>query len=161
MIFQGVTKMCGSHYCKDVARIYVLKDPRTGKVRYVGSTSCELVSYLRARCALDPVQRWLLELETAGVEPIGMLLQEVSARDRYKAEYALIEAYEQTDGPLLNTVGTARADVNWEANRKRQTGRKATPETRALLSEQRRGRSVSGGHRYQTGHPNYYHGKRK
>lgn len=89
------------------AKIYALKDPDTGRVRYVGQTIHSPDRRLRAhwygRTDDDtPKNQWLRRLEERGQRPTIEVLEEVSGGQKYEAEKEWIADLINAGEPLLN-----------------------------------------------------------
>lgn len=95
--------------------IYTLSDPRTGDVRYVGSTTqilCQRLGNHRQDARYGQTQGgkvyfsecnlWVRELLDAGMDPIMDVVETVEASQRYQAEGHWIMYYRQAGAPLLN-----------------------------------------------------------
>ena len=92
--------------------IYGLRDPRTGDLRYVGSTNnlrSRLYSHKRTAAKgsePNPKTAWLSDLYTFGLEPCVVVLDECEAKNRNKTERRWILALKKDGVPLLNVTGS-------------------------------------------------------
>lgn len=94
---------------KSLAFIYILIDPRTGEVRYVGST---IAPEERFRAHLSPqaapsVRLWVLELRIRELKPRMEVVAEVAEELRFPVEQGVIQHYAQTC-KLLNVATPPR-----------------------------------------------------
>ncbi|XVU24211.1 hypothetical protein ACQPZJ_44435 [Actinoplanes sp. CA-054009] len=93
--------------------LYVLKDPRDNRVRYVGATTVPLDVRLRGHLSKSTntfVQAWIAELKAAGLQPIIYpLRRNVPIAELGAAESAEIHRRAMRREPLLNIIGTERA----------------------------------------------------
>lgn len=87
--------------------IYVLKDPRTGEVRYVGKTNQSLAMRLSKHLSSkDKSYRtsWIQSLLKEGVKPTIALIQEVPCYENYEIwEVFWIKLYRDLGCKLVNT----------------------------------------------------------
>ena len=100
---------------KAVSKIYVLKDPFTHDVRYVGVTSKALTERLRQHiyCATrqggrggkTPRDRWIRKLAKSGVSPVIEILETVTGEWQEREIYWI--KYHKTYGSKLTnaTIG--------------------------------------------------------
>lgn len=100
---------------KKTRGIYGLRDPRTGAVRYIGSSEHIERRYWQhvERVALDQgggiwKQAWMLELRRAGLKPDLLILQEITCGDMREAESAFIADYELVGWADLNINFTSK-----------------------------------------------------
>ncbi len=143
-----------------MARIYVLIDPRTSEIRYVGQTTRSLSDRLRGhvRCAGDANHRevWITKLQRMNLKPRIELVQEIPDQFADEVECYWIAHYRGAGCDLTNTgVGGKSSGM---------TGRKHAPESRKKISashvgirpslESRRKMSISA--RARGGHPQTY-----
>lgn len=91
-------------------KIYVLKDPRTYEVRYVGQTAATLPLRLYqhvcfAKAGVGPRDKWIRGLKRQELEPIIELLEHVTG-DWQESERYWIQYYKNMGNKLTNgTVG--------------------------------------------------------
>jgi hypothetical protein len=151
-----------------LCRIYVLIDPLTGEIRYVGKTTRTLTTRLNGHKGerLDHHRsRWIAKLRRLGLAPSIELVQEVPGAWANDAERYWIAYYRAAGCSLINGTsgGDGMANPSPEtrakigaANRARivsaetraklsatRKGRHLSPETRAKLSATRKGRKVT------------------
>lgn len=93
-----------------MGKIYVLKDPLTKEIRYVGKTTTELISRLighiqdiKRNRKFSEKQDWILSLLNIGYCPIIELLEEVSSENLAERENYWINILKK-DNNLLNIV---------------------------------------------------------
>lgn len=135
--------------------IYVLEDPRTGEVRYVGKT-CNPHSRLRYHCKASSLQsnshrsNWIRGLLADGVRPAFRVIDAGMGTGHGLAERAWIREYRRRGARLVNSTdggegvsGFRRRPESNELNRIAQTGRKPSEETRAKMSAARSGKPRS------------------
>jgi len=107
--------------------LYVLVDPTSGEIRYVGWTakalSTRLASHLRDRCKCHRTW-WIKSLARVGLKPQIRLIQEVPDGLQHEAECYWISYFLQIGCPLTN--GTRGGEG--------MLGHSPSPETRAKLS---------------------------
>lgn len=89
--------------------IYILTDPRTGRVRYVGATH-DIDQRFKDHEAYQttspgPRRDWMAELKAAGVKPICDVLESSMDLD-FAAERKWIAFYIACGADLVNVVGT-------------------------------------------------------
>lgn len=85
--------------------IYALRDPRDGSVRYVGKTDNlerRLKHHIATRREKNVRGAWLCELHAAGLSPVMVVLQEVSAERWQHAERRWIRRLAERAQGLLN-----------------------------------------------------------
>lgn len=92
--------------------VYILRDPRTGEVRYCGETSDparRLVAHLsKARRQVergqgDAKEAWLVDLLGLGLRPLLSVVERgVPAAERLKAEERWIALFKRASHRLLN-----------------------------------------------------------
>jgi hypothetical protein len=94
----------------DVTFIYVLKDPVTGDVRYVGKADHPHARYLRhlreAQRKRNHRECWLCSLAARGLTPLLEVIDEVPAKEWQAWEVAYVLFYREQGADLVNrTVG--------------------------------------------------------
>lgn len=94
-------------------RVYALVDPRTGGIRYVGSTAKQLAhrltDHISSKHGKAPRHRWIKELHGLGLRPEIRLLQEVEVEVRLHAhweEQRWIQRLRDDGHNLLNKPAT-------------------------------------------------------
>src|ERR1017187_4013369 len=92
-----------------MSSIYLLRDPRTGDVRYVGQSvfgEVRLNSHLRITEAggMNPVHCWIRKLVSMNFTPEWELQEDVSREDVDEAEVWYIAAYRAAGCKLLNVL---------------------------------------------------------
>lgn len=135
---------------RDIARIYALKDPRTGEVRYVGQT----VRGLRTRlyehvqeCLIRRVetsrQRWVYGLYLKRLAPAIEELEVVPYMERDMAERRWIAHFKRAGANLVNSHPGGNQITPFD----RQIARAKTPRRTAppALGQPRAGRTKNGG----------------
>lgn len=88
------------------AFVYALIDPRSLKVRYIGSTinpNSRLIAHL-ADTTNTPKTQWLTELKSINLQPIMVILSVVPLAQRFDEEYQWIYIGKKKDWPLTNKV---------------------------------------------------------
>lgn len=100
---------------KKTRGIYGLRDPRTGAVRYIGSSEHIERRYWHhvEKVARDnsggPWKRaWMMELRRAGLKPDLLILQEIADGNLRDAECAFIADYELVGWADLNINFTSK-----------------------------------------------------
>lgn len=130
--------------------IYVLIDPRSNEVRYVGWSSdvrARFGAHLReAKRARTHKERWIAGLLAAGLRPICEVVETGLGEGWADAERRQIADYRAAGARLTNATDGGDGI----------SGYRATPEYRARLSAMRKGRpaspaSVEGARRFWTG----------
>lgn len=123
--------------------IYILIDPQTNEIRYVGKTKHPLAQRLSEHCshAMTSKKRnkrlnWIRSVLRKGYVPIMELVQEVPESIWGQAEKYWVAYYGAIGCDLTNgTEGGEGPDSHTEADRAKQsraqTGRQDSPETRA------------------------------
>lgn len=130
-------------------KIYVLIDPRTGEIRYVGATSKtleqRLYGHLKVR-STGHKGRWVEQLRRQGLSPRVSLVQEVTVACWQEAERYWISYFRSVGCNLTNMTDGGDGVVGYNADvrakmsaarRKRVT----TPETRAKMSASMTGKT--------------------
>jgi len=118
-----------------VAIVYVLLDPETRKIRYVGSTreiGLRMRVHWSSRLHPDkPVAKWIKEINQ---KPPYDVLQEVPDHLQFEAESYWIKLLNEVPSvDLLNVVG-ARHLKSWGV-KKPEKGRPHTPEARIKIGQ--------------------------
>ena len=120
--------------------IYVLIDPETGEIRYVGATTTSQKQRLREhindarRRAKSYVHRWILSLLDRGLEPEMLVIEEVPADgNRVEAERRWIAHYRAEGARLANLTDGGDGCP----------GYKMSDEGRAYLSACRKAHGIS------------------
>lgn len=152
--------------------VYILRDPRTNEIKYVGVTNgCtrhRLAQHIYDRCRTRR-GRWVAELFALELRPIMEVVECVPTAQRDEAEKRWIKRYRAQGIDLLNATRGGKGHTGpmsesaKEKLRKIKTGRRMTfadpvgralrisasmigitrsPETRAKLAAASRGRSV-------------------
>lgn len=102
-----------------VTRIYVLRDPRTGEVRYVGKTALSLAGRMSAhrRDARGGRQthsaKWIRALLRAGIEPIAQVIEEV-AEGWAERERFWIAHFRAQGARLTNLADGGGGVIGWK-----------------------------------------------
>lgn len=136
--------------------IYLLLDPRSAEVRYVGMTTVSKEQRLRKHYGESRVkhrtrkERWIVALLNLGLEPVILAIEEIPWSERSERERYWIRHYRQAGCELFNgndgglgALGTKHSD---EAKRKislANTGHQWTPEQRARMSVIKKGQTHS------------------
>lgn len=132
--------------------IYALTDPRTLEVRYIGQTVAPRVRYkthlwTAKRGAPTYKDRWLRELNVAGLEPIFNVLETTTDNERNPCEIQWIAYFRSIDAPLTNLAsggggisGFKRTSEFCALLSKINTGKRPSPETIRKLSESHKGK---------------------
>lgn len=96
--------------------VYILRDPDTTEIRYVGQTRLTMMGRMKwhkrkmkealfGRVGFTPLYRWMEKLDRLGKEPIAEEITHNGAWD--KTEMAMIERLRLRGDPLLNVDGLA------------------------------------------------------
>jgi hypothetical protein len=98
-----------------MSQVYVLIDPRTDEVRYVGRTAMGLSIRLAQHCELgrpgqEKKQKWVKELLDEGLQPVIQSVALVAPKDEAAAEWHWITYYKESGCNLLNN-GVAERPV--------------------------------------------------
>lgn len=135
----------------EIVRIYVLIDPITFEIRYVGKTVKTLSTRMgnHTYYALHPLtyrDRWHGKLLRRGYSPEICLVQEVLEPHWIEAERYWIQYFRSIGCPLTNSTeggdgatGHVKSAETRAKMSKTMTGRKHSPETRAKLSASHKG----------------------
>ncbi len=154
-------------------KIYALKDPRDGDIRYIGRTRDERKRYqlhvAPSQLTNSHKSRWIRQLLSLGLSPILEIL-EVDVPDSAASERAWISRLRDSGHRLTNStdggdgacgmkvsaetrakLSAARAHVvytdTWRANLSAGLkGRTVSPETRGLISQSQKGKPHSREH---------------
>jgi hypothetical protein len=115
--------------------IYLLRDPRTGEVRYVGQSVAgedRLNGHAKATevGSKDSVHCWMRKLFSMGLKPEWELQEDVLREDADEYEVWYIAAYREAGCGLLNLLPGGKCIVH-------------TPETKAKISAFRTGMKFS------------------
>lgn len=129
--------------------IYLLSDPRTGLVRWVGATNNPKQRFNEHLCKTDNVEKaaWVNELKSLGFKPAMEVLSESPIADWEEEEIFLIMYLRFLGANLLNKDGggvLGRTKRTLETRRKMSlafTGKVASPETRRKMREAKTGRN--------------------
>jgi antitoxin HigA-1 len=122
-----VFAVLGKHVPIEGYVVYVLKDPRDGSVRYVGSTMRLTVrksQHLLGNSSPKSVQSWITELRAAGTEPVMVEID--SARNRS-------HAYRKERDSIDRLLAEGANLLNLPNRRKHSVSRSPTTAVRALL----------------------------
>lgn len=89
--------------------IYVLKDPRTGDVRYVGLTNNPAIRYQQhLQSSSGDKQSWIAELSSEGIRPLLEIIETVETKVQAETrEQYWIYEYRGRGADLLNVVTPA------------------------------------------------------
>lgn len=162
---------CRSELGEDIAFIYGLADPRTGRIRYIGKSIRpieRLGNHVNEPTSQCHRSHWLAELKALGLSPALVILEAVpSDKSWQQAERVWIASGRSSGWPLVNNTdgGDGVAGLSSESRARiarAWTGRKHRPETieklrsarknfrhtaetRKRMSEARKGRSVTWG----------------
>lgn len=83
--------------------VYIHKDPRTNKVRYVGKGSGKRAWDLKKRYSWH--KNWILNLKSLNLKPIVQIIKLFNtAREAFVYEKALIKSYRDSKEPICNTT---------------------------------------------------------
>lgn len=138
--------------------IYVLKEPDTGAIRYVGK-SCDPKRRFRMHLTVTaPCHKtnWITSLRLRGLQPVLEVIDEVPSRYWQQWEIAYIEFFRETGEDLTNTTVGGESGpsplgrVQSVATRLKiaaaNTGRKHTKEHRENNAAAQRGKELSTEH---------------
>src|SRR3990167_3871486 len=94
------------------ANIYVLKDPRTNAVRYVGVTT-SVSARLKRHCMIKPSERtyranWIRSLIGAGFRPLLETVEVCGLDEAYDREQHWIKVYRDQGAQLTNSSDGGR-----------------------------------------------------
>ena len=143
--------------------IYILKDPRDFRLRYVGKSKCPKNRYRRHLC--DPcsegMKKWILQLRDAGLKPVMEIIEWCSTqwqeRERFwiqhhRQAFDLLNVLDGGDGGEFVSFSESAISKMKAAQKGRvisaetrakmrlsHKGRPHTPESRARLSAARKG----------------------
>ena len=140
-----------------MARIYVLSDPRTGEIRYVGWTSKPLESrlrqHVRERSSCHRVW-WIRSLQREGLSPTIQLLQTVPDSDWNQAEVYWISFFRSLGYRLVNGTDGGQGKLGYRASeatkeKLSQATKKRfeNPAAREAISQVHSGKTISSEHR--------------
>lgn len=122
------------------ACVYVLVDPRTGDLRYVGWTTRtlhqRLMSHLRDKDDNNRT-RWIQALLKRGTRPVIRLVQQVLVADGPVAERYWISFFRADGCVLVNGTDGGDGTVGWTHS----------PEARTKIGAAHRGKTLSVAHR--------------
>lgn len=100
-----------------IVRIYVLKDPRTGEVRYVGKTIKKLIHRLSDHCsATKETNRkcnWIRSLLKIGLKPIIEEIEICFMSNWAKREAYWIQYYKGIGCQLTNSTNGGEGTFGW------------------------------------------------
>lgn len=151
--------LCYSYMEKDMKEfIYVLADPRSGEIKYVGKTinlSQRYKQHIRAaqNCGDSYVNKrlkWIAKLLENGFEPIMQVIDIVPENEDWRNyERGWVEFFRMVGCALLNTApagggwvpGTKHSEETKERIRKAMIGREIDEEWRQNISEACKGRT--------------------
>ncbi|GAA2369506.1 hypothetical protein [Dactylosporangium salmoneum] len=126
--------------------VYLLKDPRTRRGRYVGATTLPLAARLAGHFSnptSEPMRAWLAELTAAKLQPLITPLHEhVPVGELATVEAAEIHARVLRGEPLLNSTGTSAA-IKILAERAAERSRRQALAMWRVIADQ--ARSATGG----------------
>jgi len=132
--------------------IYVLKDPRTDEVRYVGWTinpKRRFQNHVHEK-APDHKARWVQSLLRAGLQPSGEIVETGLGPGWADRERWWIKYHREHGSRLTNiadggqgTPGAQHTPESIQKCREAKLGKRATAETKLKMSLARKGRKVS------------------
>lgn len=131
--------------------IYVLKDPETGEVRYVGKTKLTLEQRLKQhlrRKTKDHKGCWVESLKTKNLIPVMESIERVSDETWVAREMYWIQYYKELDAKLVNSNDGGEGSHNPTAEVRAkmsaaQKGKKFSAEHRAKIASAAKNRSMS------------------
>jgi len=136
-------------------QIYALKDPRDGRIRYIGQTSMSLRRRMQAHLLRAPIERthkgvWLRNLLAAGLKPVYEVLG-TGYGEWAEAERRWIREGRERGWALTNgtAVGEGLRGLSDEGRARLSAARRARitkSETRAKMSEARKNQRLSASH---------------
>lgn len=115
------------------ATIYILSDPRTDEVRYIGATVQKLTHRLRKHVkyeGLDAKSVWIQSLVHEDVSPVITEIEVVPAEEKGAAEQRWVAFYRQQGADLTNSTEGGSGSP----------GFRHSPQARAAMSQSRKGR---------------------
>lgn len=133
--------------------IYVLKDPETGEVRYVGKTKQTLRIRLRGHLSDKRINHrscWIKSLKTRNLIPIMESIELVSDEAWQEREKYWIQHYKELGAKLVNgnDGGTGGHDPSAETRAKiGVASRNRSKETRAKIGAAHAGKELSAEHK--------------
>ena len=95
----------GSKKAAETVYIYVLRDPRTHHIRYIGSTKnprMRLYAHCHDTYLISITRKWTQELAQEGLDPIMIIIQKVPASERNRAEHKWAQRLLKQGHPMLN-----------------------------------------------------------
>ncbi len=149
----------------DTTFLYTLNCPKTGQVRYIGKSDNPFARFyrhlLRSKAEDSYKARWIVSLQSAGLQPTMELLDEVPVSEWESWEREYIRVFRAIRIPLTNTseggdgfrtiltpeirekLGRGSRGKKFSAERSkalsmRQAGRKRPESTRQRISEARK-----------------------
>jgi hypothetical protein len=92
---------CNTRYAKPEFALYLLGDPRTGKIRYVGRSKnpATRLSQHHSEHSTTPINRWARRLKSKGLRAVMVVLEWACDIQR---EFDLIRHYKSLGCQLLN-----------------------------------------------------------
>lgn len=142
------------------ASIYVLIDPRTHEVRYVGKARDPLIRWKghlkpeRRRDTETHRAKWIAQLRRQGYTPVLEVVQTLREEDAYDAERYWISYYRGLGCALTNGTDGGPGGVTTQ-------GRRMTPEHREKISTALRGKPAPRRSNGRRGKPAWNRGLRK
>lgn len=138
---------CYTYSVMDTTFIYVLKDPETGLIRYVGKSNSPKTRLRRhlmdGRCKNGHRALWIKSLAERGIKPALEIVDEVSMSEWQSAEAAYIEFFREQGCDLVNnTFGGDGVSLFGEKNP--NFGKPLPAETRRKISERRLALKIPG-----------------
>lgn len=145
-------------------KIYILKDPDTLEIRYVGKTLMSLehrlgnhINNARGQKHNKHLSNWILKLLSLGKRPLIELIEECENKNWQDREKYWISFYPN----LLNLtiggdgcLGFLHDEKTKEKCRKANLGRKHTEEFKKNMSKRLKGKSLSESHKKNIGKAN-------
>lgn len=161
--------------------IYILYDPRTNKIRYVGETYRKPVARLKEHCRYQKEKhhraRWLNQLRSLNLKPIMEVIEECTeetwaARETYWIAYYRNQGYDLVNEDkggrgrkeYTPSEETRRKQSESKKGNKNALGYKHTEETKRKESEAQKGKTFSEDHKRklkeaQAGESNSFYNK--
>lgn len=133
--------------------IYILSDPETGLVRYVGKSITPILRFRSHCCRAGETrrERWIKRLRNRGLKPILEIIEEIPNSDdldwqeseRFWITYLRFLGFSLTNG---DNGGNGGRKLTMEAREKISAGlrgRRLSPDSRAKISMAHRGKTIS------------------